>query len=70
MGILVDDKKVRYEVEQKDLTTQQSGWNCTVYVDDESIVSVDGVISREEVKTKAAHDAANILEERKRTAAK
>jgi dsRNA-specific ribonuclease len=68
IGMLADTETVKYVIAvRKNLSLETEGreYLCKVYVGDLGVVEVNGGVSREEVKTRAAEVAVRILKTRK-----
>lgn len=68
LGKFADAEKVRYVLEKVVLGAVNEGegeYVCTVFVGEEEVVRVDGGVSKQEVKTRAAEQAVAIWRERK-----
>ncbi|KAK1481398.1 RNase3 domain-containing protein [Colletotrichum cuscutae] len=69
LGHLADNKTVTYVLDVQDVDDGEKRFSCKVMVGERCVVEVDGGISRDEVKVKAAEAAVRILKAEK-TAAK
>ncbi|KAJ0328105.1 hypothetical protein COL5a_005309 [Colletotrichum fioriniae] len=69
LGHLADNKTVTYVLDVQDVDDGEKRFSCKVMVGERCVVEVDGGISRDEVKVKAADAAVRILKAEK-TAAK
>ena len=68
IGMLADTESVKYVIAMRKNTSLEGEtreYLCKVYVGDEEVVEVDGGVSKEEVKTKAAEIAVRVLKARK-----
>jgi dsRNA-specific ribonuclease len=79
LGVWADTERVKYvlewesrlgeegEDEEEEEEMKERGYVCTVFVGERDVVRVDGGVSKEEVKTKAAERAIAILKMEKET---
>ncbi|OHE97620.1 RNase3 domain-containing protein [Colletotrichum orchidophilum] len=68
LGHLADNKTVTYVLDVQEVEDGEKRFSCKVMVGDRCVVEVDGGISRDEVKVKAAEAAVSILKAEKNEA--
>jgi dsRNA-specific ribonuclease len=57
LGILADDKEVRYDVQVRKMDNGSDEWTCTIFVGETDVVEVAQGVSGDEVRTRAAEKA-------------